>query len=110
MGARAQEREMLSLAMDIDERVGDLTQNRQADGPTVDPAKVTAVGPHLARQKDKIAAFFVQSLSFQKGIYHLPQCRVQIKGRFDIGALAPGPNRGAIRPSTQHEHHGIEDD
>lgn len=101
---------MLPLAVDIDERVGDLTQYRQADGPAIDPANVPAVGPHLTRQKDKIAAFFIQPLGFQERVNHLAQRRVEIKGGFDVGALASGPNCGAVRPPTQHQHHGIKDD
>ena len=49
--ARPQQVEVLALAVDVDQRPGDVGQQLQADGTAIDAADVAARGAHFARQR-----------------------------------------------------------
>ena len=55
MGTGLEQGQMLSLSMNIDERFGNLSEEREADATAVYPANIPPAHPHLTRQHGRIS-------------------------------------------------------
>ncbi len=68
--ARAQEREVLALAVHVHEQLADLFEDGQADDAPVDAADIAALAPHLAGQADLGSRFAVEQLLAGEDRFH----------------------------------------
>ena len=80
--AHAQQRKVLTLAVDIHQSVRHLAQERQCDGPPIDAGDTAPVSPHLAPQEQQVGFVPLQPLPLQH--------------RIDFGAKLPGQTKDAL--------------
>ncbi len=105
----AQQRQVLALAVHIDQQTADLAQQRGGHRPAVDARHRPAVGAHFAGQHEEIGVIAFQAVLGQQR--HDPgRRRPKLERALDFGALRAGAHHIGRRAIPEQEVDGVDDD
>ncbi len=108
--ADAHQRQVLGLAVDVDQALADLFQGLDRDGPTVDPAHIAPFEADLAAQKQDARLVALQAVFSQQRADDRLDLGVEQEGTLDGRPIGAGTDNVGLTPPAQQQADGVDDD
>ncbi len=105
-----EERQMLTLAVDVHQSLSDSLQGAQGDGPSVDPADVAPRAPDLPGQDQGLIVLPLQPVFLKQREDGCLHGLVEVENAFHLRFVCPGADVLTFGPPAQEGAHGVYDD
>ena len=109
--ARTQQREVLALAVDVDQVLADLLEDGRRHGPAVHPRHAAPAGPGDVAGQDQAAVLDLQAVLVERR-FQLAEVLGgrEIEHALDGRAAGAGPHEVRRDPAAEQRPHGVDDD